>query len=511
MLSKNKKTILKSVALVGAVTTTGAVATTTTGHADTNENAQTQAQQSPVASQLSNLKQSQTQAENTLAQQNQTKYAAESAKIQPQIDQLQTQLKKQQANQATSDQQAIQKEQAKLQNIANAKTEQENTSYNKAVNAENTQYASQVANQEASNQKVLADAQAKIYTQKQKDEMTYSAKKNYGQKQSNLDEQHQNKLKELTTDYNKQSKEVSHQIQQKKTEDKERYDQKVKKATDTVDQQIAEAKATRNNANVQVNMAQKKLNEDQAKSFNAATFFKSIINNSNVSQDEQEDARIAYNIVTGNSKSVSVPSWYKKVVHLGRDDDASSLENMQAALPMYKDFIRFRKDNGLSIPKVSLVQVAIAIVDADYQLPNGGLEHPGYYPTAENLAEGYTPNTAVDGWVNEERERWNAETKKNPELAKHVNNGYWVYQNYPDIYQETGHYLNFMMYQPAAYGFAHVSDIDAYDGDSSSIGYYTIDEYAKLLNDYSASHNFKKIIATDQDNLKKSPRKLENC
>ena len=73
--------------------------------------------------------------------------------------------------------------------------------------------------------------------------------------------------------------------------------------------------------------------------------------------------------------------------HMGQAGDATSLENMQASIAYLKEYDMLRKQNGLSTPKVSMVAMAIAQVNANYAQAEGN--HSGVYGYSENLAWGY--------------------------------------------------------------------------------------------------------------------------
>lgn len=56
----------------------------------------------------------------------------------------------------------------------------------------------------------------------------------------------------------------------------------------------------------------------------ASGFFKEIAENTNMSEDQKNDARAAYMIVNGE---LDAPSWYDKDVNLGQANDATSVKN----------------------------------------------------------------------------------------------------------------------------------------------------------------------------------------
>lgn len=220
MKKLSKKSILRSVVTVGAITATGTIATT--AHADTQPTNQSSATRSAIVmsaqDQLNNLKQQQLQAESNLAKQNNADYAKSKNVIQPQINDLNAQLKKQKADQEAQDIQITQKF---YQTKSNAANKQENQRYDNAVSAENTSYNQSVSAQTTANQssedalakqndQALQEASKNIVTPAQKDALTKSATDQFNAGKQAAEQQftdatnkanddHQTKLNELNT------------------------------------------------------------------------------------------------------------------------------------------------------------------------------------------------------------------------------------------------------------------------------------------------------------------------
>ena len=220
MKKLSKKSILRSVVTVGAITATGTIATT--AHADTQPTNQSSATRSAIVmsaqDQLNNLKQQQLQAESNLAKQNNADYAKSKNVIQPQINDLNAQLKKQKADQEAQDIQITQKF---YQTKSNAANKQENQRYDNVVSAENTSYNQSVSTQTTANQasedaltkqndQALQEASKHIVTPAQKDALTKSATDQFNAGKQAAEQQftdatnkanddHQTKLNELNT------------------------------------------------------------------------------------------------------------------------------------------------------------------------------------------------------------------------------------------------------------------------------------------------------------------------
>lgn len=268
-----------------------------------------------------------------------------------------------------------------------------------------------------------------------------------------------------------------------------------------------------NNANNALNNATNKLANDQKspqqaeQTFNASGFFKYVYENAK-SDAEKKDALDAYNIVTGQGEfeGKKAPDWYSKAVKLGSKDDATSIDNIKDALAMYPQFIKVRQQNALEVPKISLSSVAIAMLDVDYNVHIAALVHPSYYSTTENLAEGYGSDYAVGSWMSE-KSIWDDAVAKNPELANHLHDGYWVFSKYLDLYEKTGHYLNFMDQSVPSYGFASAEGIQGYDADFES-GVYSLDQYKDLLNNYIRKNDWSQQLNTDKANIETAKQNL---
>ncbi|QNQ82755.1 hypothetical protein [Lactobacillus sp. PV012] len=210
-----------------------------------------------------------------------------------------------------------------------------------------------------------------------------------------------------------------------------------------------------------------------------AGFFKEIAENSSMSQNQKDDATTAYAIVKG---ALDAPSWYNKDVHLGRANDSTSVKNLYATLPYYDQYNKIRQKNNLNVPKISLADVAVAMMDADYSTHI--IDHARHYRANENLAWGglSDPNAL---WMSEE-EIWNDAVKTKPSLAQYQNDGVGLYQADPALYERVGHYLNLTNPSTSSYGYAlntEIHDTEAWDSDYGDPA-FTVDEFKKLVTDY---------------------------
>lgn len=153
--------------------------------------------------------------------------------------------------------------------------------------------------------------------------------------------------------------------------------------------------------------------------------------------------------------------------HMGQAGDATSLENMQASIAYLKEYDKLRKQNGLSTPKVSMVAMAIAQVNANYALVEGN--HSGVYGYSENLAWGYgeagTGASPFRGWYDYEKKQYEAGNHK---------------------FSEVGHYLNIVNPDDETTGFALQKVNGVY---AQEFGYFEEKDVVMSVDEFEASFN----------------------
>lgn len=236
-MTHNTKSILKSAALIGAVTTTGAMATTT-AHADTNSAANSN------------------QVATTPAQQARDQYQAVQNQVQPQLDQAQSQLKAKQASQAASDAPKINAKNEQLQATAKAETEKENNSYNAKKAAQETANQKAVQKQEQANAQALKDASAHIVTPAQQAEQSANAQRAFDNQSTQIEAGKATEVKQAQANHQDNVKNLQTQISQKQSSASRDHDTQLKTATDAVN-----AAQTKVNTDTQANdQAQAKVN-----------------------------------------------------------------------------------------------------------------------------------------------------------------------------------------------------------------------------------------------------------
>ena len=153
--------------------------------------------------------------------------------------------------------------------------------------------------------------------------------------------------------------------------------------------------------------------------------------------------------------------------HMGQAGDATSLENMQASIAYLKEYDILRKQNGLSTPKVSMVAMAIAQVNANYAQAEGN--HSGVYGYSENLAWGYgeagTGASPFRGWYDYEKKQYEAGNHK---------------------FSEVGHYLNIVNPDDETTGFALQKVNGVY---AQEFGYFEENDVVMSVDEFEASFN----------------------
>lgn len=216
----------------------------------------------------------------------------------------------------------------------------------------------------------------------------------------------------------------------------------------------------------------------------AAGFFAKIAADDSAAQSQKQDAQQAYALVKGQSDA---PSWYDADVHLGSERDATSLPNLFRTLRYYDQYSQIRNKYSLSMPQVSLTDVAVAMLDADYS--SHVIDHARYFDSAENLAWGVANNPNYM-WMSEEK-TWNEGIAKDPSLASYKNDAYGLSQKDPNFYESVGHYLNLIDPETNDFGYAlntdtkanKYGDTEAWDADVGN-GSYDVSDFQAAVTAY---------------------------
>ena len=214
----------------------------------------------------------------------------------------------------------------------------------------------------------------------------------------------------------------------------------------------------------------------------AAGLFRFAMNDPSLTAAQREDARKAYETLTGQ---LNKPSWYDSKVTLGKGDIyPDSLSRLSKAISYMQAINAYRQSIGLSPMGVSLQLTADAINDAFYSANYIG--HARHYNTYENLAwadygdgsytGGTTPETmtgAMKQWITDEKKVYDEYKSRGQEAPE----------------GEVGHYLNFINGSLGSMGFTtgnisnEYGSIAAWDASTESAP-FTIEQYKQLIDRY---------------------------
>ncbi|MGQ5709175.1 SLAP domain-containing protein [Lactobacillus sp. PSON] len=210
----------------------------------------------------------------------------------------------------------------------------------------------------------------------------------------------------------------------------------------------ASAKSEFDKASSELQAAKNKLAQDQQIANSAAGFFKSLAEDKSLTDGQRKDAQMAYSVVMNEGKFQNTKlSWYNTKEQLGKENDATSLENMKAALNDFNELIAIRREYNLNLPKVSLTAVAIAMMSSDFEGKSEVADHPinlttkygPFFYTEEDIGYGtnYPQYSQVKGYMSELNNIENV-IAQHPEYAKYrfPKNGmnYETYKQYSDFW-----------------------------------------------------------------------------
>ncbi|NGC77639.1 LPXTG cell wall anchor domain-containing protein [Lactobacillus reuteri] len=255
---------------------------------------------------------------------------------------------------------------------------------------------------------------------------------------------------------------------------------------------------------------QKQVAQDEATG--AAGFFKSIADNKDNSEDLRDDAQTAYAIVNGTYSYI--PNWYSNRVNLGAKGDATSIEEMKHVLPYLAAVNQARSSHNKAPLGISLTDMAVAMIDADYQ--NNGLEHPDSLYQSENLTTDL--NNPVASWM-EEESIWNEMLKAHPEYADVLNSSHNIYDffvNHKNDYMQVGHFLNLMDPDITQFGIGRHRNAVSWDTNPQLEGpnSLSVENYDKVFKQYTESvlkENRLKVLQKNVETAKKNLTSAQNA
>lgn len=242
-IMNRKNTILKSVALAGALTATGAVATT--AHADTVANSTATTSATTTDQQLANMQSAHVATESAAAASNTAVMSKATTSANSQIADLNSQIQTRQASDAAMQQASQASAIASVNQAATSATAAENASYSQAV-----------ASQTAANDAALKSAQSTIVTEQQKNQETAQENADYQNQAGNLDSEHNATLNQLDQALKNNTDGTNFAIQKEISRQKADEQGAIDQAAKNFDSQISAA-------DTEVGKAQQTVNADQ--------------------------------------------------------------------------------------------------------------------------------------------------------------------------------------------------------------------------------------------------------
>lgn len=203
--------------------------------------------------------------------------------------------------------------------------------------------------------------------------------------------------------------------------------------------------------------------DEQAISKGVGGFFESLMNDPSLTADQRAQAEEAYNIIVKNSLGVS---WYNEDVADWWDSTskgkfhAMSFQGLKNGITYIDAMNAIRKAHNLNTLGINLKAMAIAILNSQHgghseismveNWANAGHGELGSYGGSADLDEWEESYKNMDilqdwpytGWYTSEKHVFEDALKQHPDLANMTS--YEIFAKYPDIYQKTGHYLNFI-------------------------------------------------------------------
>ena len=197
--------------------------------------------------------------------------------------------------------------------------------------------------------------------------------------------------------------------------------------------------------------------------------------------------------------------------NIGAANDATSLDNVINSISYLKEFNKIRVSEGLPELKVSMVLMAIAQANANWQRDTaeiGNVAHSGVYNTGENAAWGYG----------------DAESKASPFTAWYTLEKSW-HENGITDFHKIGHYKNivnarydytgYAHIEEGAYGSTDIQEFDQYWGDnvygneatgSENDRVVTLEEFETSLNNYASRL---KDVSNQRKSLEEAVKKAQ--
>ena len=246
------------------------------------------------------------------------------------------------------------------------------------------------------------------------------------------------------------------------------------------DEELANAKTAKDTADAAVTAAQQKVDEAQAKLDSADAQLK--------------QGAIGFFRAMGADSAIEIIQncTYKDYTEVGNSLDATSLDNMLAAIPYMKSINEYRKSVGLSELQVTYKLIAAAIADANYSTKN--VEHAQQFDVGENLAWNY--RDPCKAWIYQEKDLFDktAASLGATNLSGKDAYDFWYANQDKFDYFRIGHYMNIINPDYAVMGcglnddthltFSLTLQYGGWSGSGWNMNPISVDEYEQNLTSY---------------------------
>lgn len=203
-----------------------------------------------------------------------------------------------------------------------------------------------------------------------------------------------------------------------------------------------------------------------------------------------------------DNEIINSPTNNSFYVKFGEKTDPTSLNNMIESIDYLKACNKLRRENGLEDLKIDIGLMTYAQLNSSTNIKqlegNFKYEHAGQFKCGENIAYGPGAWNPYDGWYGEEYESFQkaVESGKYPGLENMTSAQ--VYQKYPSLWHELGHYYNIVdpTYLYTGYGLGQLVTDDIRDGwyhHSQTFGkkgtgdiVMTVEEYEQSIKGYAS-------------------------
>ena len=189
-------------------------------------------------------------------------------------------------------------------------------------------------------------------------------------------------------------------------------------------------------------------------------------------------------------------------VKLGEKTDPSGINNMIDAIDYLKACNELRRENGLEDLKIDMGLMSYAQLNSANNIrqleKNLTYGHTSRFNCGENIAYGPGTWNPYDGWYGEEYTLFQEAVKSGKYPGLENMTSAQVYQKYPSLWHELGHYYNIVdpTYLYTGYGLGQLVTDDIRDGwyhHSQTFGkrgtgdiVMTVEEYEQSIKDYAS-------------------------